>query len=210
MVRGKFITLEGGEGVGKSTCMGFVLDELQQRGFTACSTREPGGTALGETLRGVLLDPAIGNISDSAELLLMFAARAEHISRVIEPALAAGQWVVSDRFTDATYAYQGGGRKIDLERIGIIEQWVQGSLQADLTLLLDTPVDVGLCRVAKRGALDRFEREGRCFFDSVRRMYLQRAKRFPQRFQVINADQDIDTVDALVRLQVQRLACTVR
>ncbi len=205
MNRGKFITLEGGEGVGKSTCMAFVLDELAQLGVEALATREPGGTALGETLRGVLLDPTIGAISDSAELLLMFAARAEHITQVIEPALATGQWVISDRFTDATYAYQGGGRHVDAERIAAIEHWVQGDLQADLTFLLDAPIETGLHRAARRGALDRFEQEGRHFFENVRQTYLQRAQCFAQRFRVIDASQGIESVEVAIRTQVKHL-----
>jgi dTMP kinase len=205
MTRGKFITLEGGEGTGKSTCLASVLEELRQSAIDAMATREPGGTPLGEKLRSVLLEPSAESINDNAELLIMFAARAQHIAEVIEPALAAGRWVVSDRFTDATYAYQGGGRQIPDERISIIEQWVQGDLQPDLTLLLDVPVKVGLQRIGQRGSLDRIERENLHFFDNVRSAYLQRARRFPKRFRIISTDRDIDSVTAAVRSEIQRL-----
>ena len=205
MAQGKFITLEGGEGVGKSTCLATVLGELQRCGIDVVATREPGGTALGESLRRVLLDAELGSISGDAELLLVFSARAEHIVRVIKPALRAGQWVISDRFTDATYAYQGGGRFIDMERIAVIEQWVQEGLQPDLTLLLDAPIEVGLRRVAQRGAPDRFEREEQIFFENVRQAYLQRACRYPQRFRIIDADADIDIVQAGVRRCIRKL-----
>ncbi len=205
MTRGKFITLEGGEGTGKSTCLASVLEELHQSAIDTVATREPGGTPLGEKLRSVLLEPNVGQISDNAELLIMFAARAQHIAHVIEPALAAGQWVVSDRFTDATYAYQGGGRQIPVERISIIEQWVHGGLQPDLTLLLDVPVEVGLQRVGQRGSLDRIERENLHFFDNVRSAYLQRARHFPDRFRIISTDRDIASVTAAVRSEVRRL-----
>ncbi len=208
MTRGKFITLEGGEGTGKSTCLASVLEELHRSDIDVVATREPGGTPLGEKLRKVLLEPNAGKIGDNAELLIMFAARAEHIALVIEPALAAGQWVVSDRFTDATYAYQGGGRHVPERYIDFLEQWVQGSLQPDLTLLLDVPVDTGLRRAGQRGTLDRIEREDLIFFDDVRSAYLRRARQFPDRFRVISADRDIESVKADVRSEIRRLAST--
>ena len=165
---GLFITLEGGEGAGKTTHIPFIKSVLQQAGRTVCVTREPGGTQLGEVIRSLLLAPSETDISANTELLLMFAARAEHLHQVIRPALQRGEIVLCDRFTDATYAYQGGGRGIKLERIRVLEQWVQGDQRPDLTLLFDVPVEVGIERAKGRGALDRFEQESRDFFERVR------------------------------------------
>lgn len=181
-----FITLEGGEGAGKSTQLQAIADWLRQRGHEVVVTREPGGTPLGERLREVLLHGQ-GDMSPDAEALLMFAARAEHLARVIRPALAAGRSVLCDRFTDATYAYQGGGRGIPATRLAALEQWVQGGLRPDLTLLLDLPVEVGLARARGRGAFDRFEREQRDFLERVRAAYLARAAAEPERVRVIDA-----------------------
>ncbi|HEX7044690.1 MAG TPA: dTMP kinase [Burkholderiales bacterium] len=181
-----FITLEGGEGAGKSTQLQAIADWLRQRGHEVVATREPGGTPLGERLREVLLHGQ-GDMSPDAEALLMFAARAEHLARVIRPALAAGRSVLCDRFTDATYAYQGGGRGIPATRLAALEQWVQGGLRPDLTLLLDLPVEVGLARARGRGAFDRFEREQRDFLERVRAAYLARAAAEPERVRVIDA-----------------------
>lgn len=188
-----FITLEGPEGGGKSTNLGFIRDWLQQRGIDVVSTREPGGTRLGESVRELLLNTSSEMTADT-ELLLMFAARAEHIAQLIEPALARGQWVVSDRFTDASYAYQGGGRGIADERIAQIEDWVQGPLRPQLTLVLDLPDNIGGQRVNQRGARDRFEQEQSAFFTRVRQSYLQRAATDPQRYTIIDASQPLDRV----------------
>jgi dTMP kinase len=187
---GRFITVEGVEGAGKSTHLTAVRDLLQQAGHRVVLTREPGGTPLGEALRGLLLRPDGAPMSPETELLLMFAARAEHLQRVVRPALAAGDWVLCDRFTDATYAYQGGGRRVPEERIATLERWVQGDLKPDLTLLFDLPVETGLARVSRRGAEDRFEREERAFFERVRAAYRARAGRYPERFRIVDTDAD--------------------
>lgn len=192
--RGLFITVEGGEGVGKSTNIDFIARSLGEAGIDFVLTREPGGTPLAEAIRQLLLAPRDEGVAENTELLLMFAARAQHIHGVIEPALAAGQWVLCDRFTDATYAYQGGGRGIPFSKIADLEQWVQGDLRPDITLLLDAPVEVGLARAGKRGALDRFEREQTQFFDSVRRAYLQLAEQQPGRFRLVDASRPLDDV----------------
>jgi dTMP kinase len=187
MARGRFITVEGVEGVGKSTQLGFLHEHLQAAGHDVLMTREPGGSDLAEDLRAVLLDPRHAGMTPDAELLLVFAARADHLARRVLPALEAGRWVVSDRFTDATYAYQGGGRGIPSQRIEILEQWVQGSLRPDRVLVLDLPPGLGADRVAARGSRDRFEREPSDFFHRVRDAYLARARAAPQRYRVIDA-----------------------
>lgn len=190
MSRGKFITLEGLDGAGKSTHVGAIAELLRARGKEVVATREPGGTPLGEKLRSVLLSEKL-NID--TETLLMFAARREHIARVIEPALAAGRWVVSDRFTDATYAYQGAGGGMPKERIAALEAWVSGVLTPDLTLVFDVPVDTALARLA--GAhKDRFESEERSYFERVRAGYLERAGKDPRRMRVINSGRAIEKV----------------
>lgn len=191
--RGRFITLEGSEGVGKSTLLPEVKKILVARGVDVCCTREPGGTPLGEQLREVLLGTTEPMVA-KAELLLMFASRAQHIESVIEPALAAGQWVLCDRFTDASFAYQGGGRKLGFDRVEIIEQWVQEGLQPDLTLLLDASRETSNARTQKRRSLDRIESEGEDFFEEVRNGYLARAARFPERIRVIDANPEFDAV----------------
>ena len=195
---GKFIVIEGAEGVGKSTNREFVHQQLQQNGIDVCCTREPGGTPLGEHLRSLLLEPG-QSIGDDAELLLMFAARAEHLEEVIRPALQQGQWVLCDRFTDASYAYQGGGRGIDVERIASLERWVQRGLKPDLILLLDAPAAVGLQRVHKRGGIDRFEQEAIEFFERVRQTYLARAIGDPERYRIIDATQALEQVQAQIK-----------
>lgn len=192
--RGCFITVEGTEGVGKTTNMEYSLSLLEAAGIEVVTTREPGGTELGEEIRALLLGHKHDGMHDDTELMLMFAARAEHIAQVIRPALEAGKWVLCDRFTDATYAYQGGGRGINLQRIAVLEDWVQGELRPDLTLLLDVPVDIGLDRAGKRSAPDRFEKEKHDFFEKVRNMYRQRANNEPARFRVIDAGKDLETV----------------
>ena len=192
--RGRFITLEGGEGAGKSTNLDYIHRRLQAAGVDVQLTREPGGTALAEKIRELLLDPANTGMDADSELLLMFAARAQHLHERILPALADGVWVLCDRFTDATHAYQGGGRGIDGGRIDVLEDWVQRGFQPDATILFDLPVETGLERAGKRGALDRFEREQKAFFEQVRNAYLERAGRFPERFRIIDAAQDLDAV----------------
>lgn len=202
---GRFITLEGGEGVGKSTNLELVCSFLEKRGVEVVRTREPGGTPRSEAIRALLLDPAQEEpLSDEAELLLVFAARAQHLERKIRPALARGAWVVCDRFTDATFAYQGGGRGIDTAHIATLETLVQQGLQPDLTLLLDMPVDAAQQRVTARGGeRDRFERERGDFFAAVRQAYLQRAAAAPQRFALIDAAQPLPTVQASIQACLQ-------
>ena len=196
-MKGVFITVEGGEGAGKSTNLEFIRHTLSAAGKPVVVTREPGGTPVGERVRDILLDTG-SDMAAETELLLMFAARAEHLQRVIEPALAAGQWVLCDRFTDASYAYQGGGRGLDRERIAVLEQWVQNGLQPDLTLLLDLPVAQGMGRAGERGAADRFEQEQAAFFERVREAYRQRATEAPERFRIIDAGRPLDLVQAQI------------
>jgi dTMP kinase len=193
MKPGRLITLEGGEGAGKSTSIAFICEYLRNAGRQVVSTREPGGTTLGEKIRELLLNGHEDPCADT-ELLLIFAARAEHIHRVIRPALEHGVDVVCDRFTDATYAYQGGGRGVPIGRIHTLEDWVQNGLRPDLTLLLDIPVDEGLARAGNRSAPDRFEREQQSFFERVRHSYLQAAAREPGRIRIINAALGISEV----------------
>ncbi len=197
---GLFITLEGPEGAGKSTNRDYLADRLRTRGLPVLLTREPGGTPLAERIRELLLAPCAEPMSADTELLLMFAARAQHLERVIRPALRQGMVVLCDRFTDATYAYQGGGRGLASERIAILEDFVQGALRPDLILVFDLPVEIGLRRAAERGRLDRFEQEDRKFFEAVRSTYLQRAATSP-RYRVIDASQPLAAVQqALDRL----------
>jgi dTMP kinase len=201
MIRGKFITLEGGEGVGKTTNLTFIRDYLQEHNIPVVVTREPGGTVLAEKIRHLLLDKDSEIISEQAELLLIFAARAQHIKHVIEPALAQGEWVLCDRFTDATYAYQGGGRNMRISTIEWLENLVQGNLRPDLTLLLDAPVEIGMERTRKRGAFDRFESEKISFFEHVRRAYLLQAELYPERIKLIKANQPlVDVQRALINV----------
>ncbi len=199
MIRGKFITLEGGEGVGKTTNLTFIRDYLQEHNIPVVVTREPGGTVLAEKIRHLLLDKDSEIISEQAELLLIFAARAQHIKHVIEPALAQGEWVLCDRFTDATYAYQGGGRNMRISTIEWLENLVQGNLRPDLTVLLDAPVEIGIERARERGSFDRFELEKISFFEHVRRAYLLQAELHPERIKLIRANRPlIDVQSALI------------
>jgi dTMP kinase len=202
-MRGRFITIEGGEGAGKSTMMGRVADWLENAGHRVIMTREPGGTELAEKLREILLDRNNISLSGRAELLLMFAARAQHLEELIRPALARGDWVLCDRFTDATWAYQGGGRELPRDEIESLEMLVHGDLQPDLTLLLDLPVELGLKRAARRSQADRFEQESTLFFERVRAAYLERAQAAPGRFAVIDAvgtmEQVWSQIDAVLR-----------
>ncbi|ALP53359.1 thymidylate kinase [Candidatus Tenderia electrophaga] len=206
MKPGLFITVEGIEGVGKSTNMEYVHEALLAAGIQVVLSREPGGTPLGEKIRALLLDHTNERITADTELLLMFAARAQHIAEVIRPALAQGKWVLCDRFTDATYAYQGGGRGIDMARIAALEQWVQGELRPDATLLLDAPVGVGLARAAGRAQqADRFEREQQAFFIKVRQAYLDMASQAPGRYCVIDAAQPLEQVKIQLGEVINRL-----
>ncbi len=193
-MKGKFITVEGIEGVGKTTNIAFLHKLISGTGKEVVLTREPGGTPLGEAIRGLLLDPQYTGMNADCELQLMFAARAEHLDKVVWPAMEAGHWVLCDRFTDATYAYQGGGRGIDVERIARLEQWVQRDFRPDLTLLLDVPVEIGLERAGNRGALDRFEQEEVAFFERVRQAYLEMARTHDGRYRVIDASQPLEAV----------------
>ena len=194
MDKGKFITVEGGEGVGKTTNIEFVRSRLEAAGIDVVVTREPGGTQLGEAIRGLLLDTKYTGMDPACELQLMFAARAEHLASLVWPALEKGQWVLCDRFTDATYAYQGSGRGIDTGKIAQLEQWVQGDFRPDVTLLLDVPVELGLARASERGALDRFEQEKVEFFERVRQGYLEMAKEHAGRYRVVDASQPLENV----------------
>lgn len=193
---GLFITLEGPEGAGKSTNREYLAERLREQGVDVLLTREPGGTPLAERIRELLLDSSDEPMAADTELLLVFAARAQHLQQVIRPALAKGSVVLCDRFTDATYAYQGGGRGLSIERIAQLEQFVQAELRPNLTLIFDLPVEVGLARAAARGRLDRFEQEGRGFFEAVRQAYLQRAAQAPQRYRVLDAGQSLAQVQA--------------
>jgi len=198
LTQGKFITLEGGEGAGKSSNIPFIETYLRERDIHLLMTREPGGTSLSERIRDILLDKNEQHMTSDTELLLMFAARAQHLEQVILPALANGQWVICDRFTDATYAYQGGGRGIAYERIAILEQWVQGDVRPDMTLIFDLPVEVGLARAGQRSTPDRFEQENHRFFERVRAAYLQRAEAAPQRYTIIDASPELPVVQAQI------------
>jgi dTMP kinase len=203
-MRGKFITFEGIDGAGKSTHIDWVADRLRARSDIAAvvTTREPGGTSLGEDLRQLLLHR---KMHLETEALLMFAARREHIAEVIAPALERGKWVVSDRFTDATFAYQGGGRGLATERLEVLEDWVQGDLQPDLTLLFDVPLETASERLAGARSPDKFEAESRAFFQRTRDEYLRRAAQSPQRFRVIDATRSI----ADIRVELEKIIATI-
>jgi len=197
--RGQFITLEGVEGAGKSTQLSYIKSYLRQAGKPLVVTREPGGTPLGEEIRQILLQPRTGGMADKTELLLMFASRAEHLAEKILPALENGEWVLCDRFTDATYAYQGGGRGLDKSLILDLENLIQGQHRPDMTIFLDLPVEAGLERARQRGELDRFETEDIVFFERVRQAYLDRATQLPEIYHVIDASHTIEEV----KLQIQ-------
>ena len=201
-MNGKFISIEGIEGAGKSTQLAFIEAHLIRQGKTVVVTREPGGTKLGEETRALLLTPREEGMSVDAELLLMFAARAEHIATVIKPALDRGDWVLSDRFVDATFAYQGGGRKIDQARISQLADWTLQGLQTDLTLLFDVSVELGQARVISRKQdIDRFEQEKTDFFQRIRACYLSRAAHEPQRIKIVDASESIEAV----QIQLKKL-----
>jgi len=205
MNKGQFLSLEGVEGVGKTTNLNFIAEYLEQAGKTVVTSREPGGTRIAESIRGLLLDHNDESLSNEAELLLMFAARAQHLQHVIKPALDAGHWVVSDRFTDATYAYQGGGRNFKMSDIAWIERFVQKGLTPNKTILLDLDVELGLKRAASRSAPDRFESEQKVFFENVRAVYLQRAKAEPNRFCVVDASESVVKVQQSIAKHLDKL-----
>lgn len=205
MQPGKFLTIEGTEGVGKSTNLAFVRDWLQARGIEVVVTREPGGTPLAEEIRALLLNKRDEKVDETTELLLVFAARAQHLAQLIRPALARGAWVLSDRFTDATYAYQGGGRGLNRALIEQLESLVQGELRPDLTLILDIDVEQGLARASQRGELDRFESETLEFFERVRSAYRMRALAAPERYALINAGQALVQVQRDLDKELTRL-----
>ena len=199
MSRGKFITIDGLEGAGKSTQIDFIKKYLSDRNLDIFLTREPGGTDLGERLRALLLDKNIDAMNPDTELLLMFAARNEHVKKVIVPKLEQGIWVISDRFTDASYAYQGGGRGIPLERIEELEKWTLKDFVPDMTFLLDLDVELGLSRVEQRGEKDRFEEEHKDFFNKVREIFSNRASKYPERIKLIDASKNIDETSSQIR-----------
>lgn len=201
--RGRFITLEGVDGAGKSTHSAWIADRLRDLGCEVLATREPGGTSLGESLRALLLAEPMAL---ETETLLMFAARSEHLSRVVRPALQSGTWVLCDRFTDASYAYQGGGRELGQARIAALEQWVHPDLQPDLTWLFDVPLEVARHRLANAREPDRFEREGAAFFERTRAAYHELARRHPERIRLIDATQSIEAIRAQLDQQLRALA----
>lgn len=201
----RFLTVEGVEGVGKTTNIRFITSQLEKAGIDFVVTREPGGTAVAELIRQVLLTSHEETVCEMTELLLIFAARAQHLHHVIKPALARGQWVVCDRFTDATYAYQGGGRGLNTETIAQLETLVQGRLRPDLTLVLDIPPEIGLERARQRGALDRFEQEKITFFNHVRETYLARARAEPERCAVVDAQAALEKVQIDIMQHLEKL-----
>jgi len=194
METGKFITVEGIEGVGKSTNVAFLREAIEKRGYEVLTTREPGGTPMAERIREMLIEHGDEPVPDITELLLMFASRSLHVNNVIQPAMAAGTWVVCDRFTDASRAYQGGGRGFPQEDINRLAEWVHGDLRPNLTILLDAPVETGMSRAGRRGSPDRIEIERVDFFERVRECYLSLAEGEPERFAVIDASRDTDAV----------------
>lgn len=202
-MRGKFITIEGTEGVGKTTNIQFIQDWLKSKQLAYICTREPGGTPMAEQIRELLLTPREELVCDTAELLLMFAGRAQHLNQVIEPSLAEGAWVLCDRFTDATYAYQGAGRNMPSDLISELELIVQGSLRPDLTLILDIPVEIGLQRANERSEPDRFEREKAEFFHRVREGYLEIAQQNQDRCVVIDASQSLESVQREISIALE-------
>jgi len=201
LMTSQFITVEGIEGAGKTTQLAFIREVLEAAGKKVLPTREPGGTVLGEEIRSLLLQQRQQGMTAEAELLLLFAARAEHLHQVIRPALASGIWVLCDRFTEASYAYQGGGRGIAWERIAVLENWVQGELRPDLTLLFDLSAEQGLARAGRRGLMDRFESEELAFFQRVRNAYLEQASRHPDRYRIVDASRSV----AVVRAEVEAI-----
>ena len=205
MNKGKFITIDGVEGAGKSTQIDLICSYLHRKGIEVVRTREPGGTDLGEKIRSLLLDVDNKEMHSDTELLLMFSSRNELIQNKIIPALDKGHWVVSDRFTDASFAYQGGGRMLDLDRISKLESWVLGEFQPDLTLLLDVSVDIGMTRIEARAAKDRIELEERAFFERVRSVFIDRSKSYPERIKLIDASGSISEIHTKIKLFLDSL-----
>ena len=198
MVRGKFITVEGSEGVGKSTNVDFLASAIKDHGYEVICTREPGGTPIAERIRQILLEHGEEPLPDIAELLLFFASRSLHISNKIRPALEAGKWVICDRFTDASRAYQGAGRGLDMQRINLLADWVQDDLQPDMTLLLDAPAEIGMQRAQQRGETDRLESEQISFYERVRAGYLALAEANPGRYRVVDAARPLQQVQVSI------------
>jgi dTMP kinase len=207
-MKARFITIEGGEGAGKTTALGFIENYLRKADIPLIVTREPGGTFLGERLREILLNPNENAICGEAELLMMFAARAQHLHDVIYPALEQGKWVLCDRFTDASYAYQGAGREMGAQRVASLETWLQADFRPDCVFLLDIDPQLGMQRVTQRGEKDRFELEEHGFFQRVRQAYRERAQQFPERYRVIDAGQSLAQVHAQLSEQLQALVQT--
>jgi dTMP kinase len=205
MNKGRFITIDGVEGAGKSTQIDLICSYLQRKGIKVVRTREPGGTDVGEKIRSVLLDVDNQEMHSDTELLLMFSSRNELIQNKIIPALNNGSWVVSDRFTDASFAYQGGGRMLNLDRIAKLEEWVLGDFQPDLTLLLDISVEIGMTRIEARAAKDRIELEERAFFERVRSVFIDRSEAFPKRIKLIDASGTINDIHEKIRLLVDSI-----
>lgn len=205
MNRGKFITIDGVEGAGKSTQIDLVCEHLIQKGIKVVRTREPGGTEVGEKIRSVLLDVENQEMHSDTELLLMFSSRNELIQNKIIPALEEGCWVVSDRFTDASFAYQGGGRMLNLDRISKLADWVLGDFKPDLTFLLDVTVEVGMQRIETRAAKDRIELEERAFFERVRSVFIQRSEAFPERIKLIDATASVNEIQSKIRVLIDSL-----
>lgn len=205
MRKGKFITVDGVEGAGKSTQIELICSYLHRKGIEVVRTREPGGTDIGEKIRSVLLDVDNKEMHSDTELLLMFSSRNELIQNKIIPALNDGKWVVSDRFTDASFAYQGGGRMLSLDRIAKLENWVLGSFKPDLTFLLDISVEIGMTRVEARNAKDRIEQEERAFFERVRSVFIERSKIYPDRIKLINAERSVDEIQTQIQSIIELL-----
>lgn len=211
---GQFITLEGTEGGGKSTNLAFIAQWLTDQGIEVVVTREPGGTPIGEAIRSILLNPAYDEMSAETELLLMFAARNQHLQQTILPALTQGKWVVSDRFTDASYAYQGGARGMAYQRIAQLEDWVQQGFVPEMTFVFDLPIEEGMRRVAARSnltgqAIDRFEKEKADFFEKVRNAYLHRAQQAPERYQILDAAQPLSDVQSQIHARLTQMLSEV-
>ena len=205
MSKGKFITIDGVEGAGKSTQIDLICSYLHRKGIEVVRTREPGGTEVGEKIRSVLLDVENQEMHSDTELLLMFSSRNELIQNKIIPALNDGYWVVSDRFTDASFAYQGGGRMLNLDRIAELEDWVLGDFKPDLTLLLDVSVEVGMARIEARAAKDRIELEEREFFERVRSVFIRRSETFPERIKLIDSSGAVDDIHSKIRALIDSL-----
>ena len=205
MTKGKFITIDGVEGAGKSTQIDLICSYLHQKGIEVVRTREPGGTAVGEKIRSVLLDIDNQEMHSDTELLLMFSSRNELIQNKIIPALNEGFWVVSDRFTDASFAYQGGGRMLNLDRIDKLADWVLGDFKPDLTLFLDVSVEVGMERIESRAAKDRIELEERAFFERVRSVFVSRSEAFPDRIKLIDANDSVEGIQSKIRAYIDLL-----